>query len=121
MIRDDPDAARTPGPVEPTNPTTEEDPMTITVYTKPGCVQCDATRRGMTSRRIAFETVDLTEDAEAEAKVKELGYTTAPVVIAGKDHWAGYRPDKIKALAPDRRGAGGHIGLDAQPRGRIAP
>jgi len=28
-----------------------------------------------------------------------LGYLQAPVVVAGTDHWSGFRPDRIKTLA----------------------
>ena len=28
-----------------------------------------------------------------------LGHLQAPVVVAGGEHWSGYRPDQIKALA----------------------
>ena len=73
--------------------------MTITVYTKPACVQCNATTRALNKAGMAYDTVDLTEDAEALEAVKALGYQQAPVVMAGGDHWAGFRPDKIKALA----------------------
>ncbi|AZQ77503.1 glutaredoxin-like protein NrdH [Flaviflexus ciconiae] len=72
--------------------------MTITVYTKPACVQCNATTRALNKAGLAYDTVDLTEDAEALEAVKALGYQQAPVVMAGGDHWAGFRPDKIKAL-----------------------
>jgi glutaredoxin-like protein NrdH len=27
-----------------------------------------------------------------------LGYLQAPVVVAGNDHWSGFRPDRIKTL-----------------------
>ena len=30
--------------------------------------------------------------------VMALGYLQAPVVVAGNDHWSGFRPDRIKAL-----------------------
>lgn len=90
------------------------------VYTKPQCVQCDATKRALSSSRVEYETVDLTEDPKARAAVQALGYLQAPVVVTSDDHWSGFRPDKIKALAPGR-GRGGQIGLDpAAPRGRIA-
>ena len=86
--------------------------MKVTVYTKPQCVQCDATKRALTSNRIEYETVDVTENAAALARVKELGYAQAPVVVTSQDHWSGFRPDKIKALAPARSaGRGGQIGL----------
>ncbi len=71
--------------------------MEITVYSKPMCVQCDATKRALTKAGAAFSVVDITEDAEALAKVKALGYQQAPVVMTSNDHWAGFRPDKIKA------------------------
>ena len=50
----------------------------IIVYSTPSCVQCVATKR--------------------EMERQGLGYKQAPVVIAGEDHWSGFRPDKIGAL-----------------------
>lgn len=96
--------------------------MKVTVYTKPQCVQCDATKRALSSSRVEYEALDLTEDPDALKAVKALGYAQAPVVIAGDDHWSGFRPDKIKALAPGRSsGTSGQLGLDpGAPRGRIA-
>lgn len=74
--------------------------MTITVYTKPACVQCTATFRALEKAGIAFETVDLSVDRDALDYVMALGYLQAPVVIVGDDdHWAGYRPERIRTLA----------------------
>ncbi len=73
--------------------------MKITVYTKPSCVQCNATKRALVKAGLAYEEVDLTASAAALAMVKGLGYQQAPVVVAGGEHWSGFRPDKIKALA----------------------
>lgn len=73
--------------------------MSITVYSKPACVQCTATTRALDARGLAYELIDLTEDAEAMARVTSLGYRQAPVVIAGEAHWAGFRPDMIGRLA----------------------
>jgi glutaredoxin-like protein NrdH len=28
-----------------------------------------------------------------------LGYLQAPVVVAGNEHWSGFRPDRIKGLS----------------------
>ncbi len=78
--------------------------MAITVYTKPSCVQCTATMRALKKHDLEFTEVDLTEDADALATVKALGYQQAPVIFADGDHWAGYRPDKIKALVPTQVG-----------------
>ena len=71
----------------------------ITVYSKPACVQCTATTRELDRKEISYTYIDLTKDTEAMAKVAELGYRQAPVVVAGDDHWAGFRPDKIGQLA----------------------
>lgn len=73
--------------------------MTVTVYTKPSCVQCNMTYRALDSKGIEYNTVDVTEDAAALELIKGLGYMQAPVVIAGEDHWSGFQPDKINALA----------------------
>lgn len=73
--------------------------MSITVYTKPSCVQCNATKRALAKMGLDYSEVDLTVDEEALATVKALGYQQAPVVFADGDHWSGFRPDKIKALA----------------------
>ena len=72
--------------------------MTITVYSKPACVQCTATTRALAAQGLAYEVIDLTEDAEAFAYVSELGYRQAPVVVSGQTHWAGFRPDLIGQL-----------------------
>lgn len=73
----------------------------VTVYTKPACVQCNATKRALTSKGITFSTIDVTEDPAAYDYVTGLGYAAAPVVVvnSGEDHWAGFQPDKISALA----------------------
>ncbi|KRD18219.1 NrdH-redoxin [Mycobacterium sp. Root265] len=72
--------------------------MTVTVYTKPACVQCNATYKALDKEGIAYEKVDISIDAEARDYVMALGYLQAPVVVAGNDHWSGFRPDRIKAL-----------------------
>ncbi|GAA4282813.1 redoxin NrdH [Brevibacterium daeguense] len=70
----------------------------ITVYTKPACVQCNATYRALDARGIEYRSVDLTEDPNALDVVKAMGYLQAPVVVTDDDHWSGFRPDKIAAL-----------------------
>src|ERR1700755_1368056 len=73
--------------------------MSITVYTKPACVQCTATYKALDKQCITYDTVDITLDPEARDYVMALGYLQAPVVVAENDHWSGFRPDRIKALA----------------------
>lgn len=72
--------------------------MTITVYTKPACVQCNATYKALDKAGLDYEIVDITEVPEARDYVMALGYLQAPVVVAGGEHWSGFRPDRIRAL-----------------------
>ncbi|MGV8927708.1 MAG: glutaredoxin-like protein NrdH [Ewingella sp.] len=72
--------------------------MSITIYSKPDCVQCHATYRALDKHGIAYEVIDLTEDAAALGQVRAMGYQQVPVIVAGDDHWSGFRPDKISAL-----------------------
>ena len=73
--------------------------MSITVYTKPACVQCNATYKALDRQGIAYRVVDISVDTEARDYVMALGYLQAPVVVAGDVHWSGFRPDRIAALA----------------------
>lgn len=73
--------------------------MSITVYSKPACVQCDATYRALDKKGIEYTIVDISQDTEALEMVRGLGYMQAPVVVAGDTHWSGFRPDQINSLA----------------------
>ena len=71
----------------------------ITLYTKPACVQCNATKRALDRAGLPYREVDLAEDAEAMAYIQGLGYRQAPVVVTGDgQHWSGFQPDRIAAL-----------------------
>lgn len=74
---------------------------TITVYSKPRCVMCDATYRALDSKGIVYDVVDLTQDdAALEYVMDDLGYSQAPVVVVDDhDHWSGFRPDHIDRIA----------------------
>lgn len=72
--------------------------MTITVYSKPNCVQCTATYRALDKAGVEYSVIDISEDPDARDYVLSLGHLQAPVVMAAGEHWSGYRPDKIKAV-----------------------
>lgn len=73
--------------------------MSITVYSKPACVQCTATTRALDRHGIDYRIIDVSVDDAAFELVQGLGYRQVPVVVAGEQHWAGFRPDMISALA----------------------
>lgn len=73
----------------------------INVYSKPRCPQCTATYRKLKALGLPFNSIDVTEDADAAAFVRTLGYSQAPVVVVREDgdikkHWSGFRPDLLK-------------------------
>jgi glutaredoxin-like protein NrdH len=73
--------------------------MSVTVYSKPACVQCTATYRALDRLGVDYQIIDISEDADALDRVRGMGYMQVPVVVAGESHWAGFRPDMISALS----------------------
>ncbi|MEV6219780.1 glutaredoxin domain-containing protein [Nocardia sp. NPDC051833] len=82
--------------------------MLITVYTRPNCQPCRATKRKLEQLEAAYTLIDVTEYPDALDQIRGLGYLQAPVVVArvGDEefHWGGFSPDKIawavKAIDP---------------------
>jgi len=70
-----------------------------TVYTKPNCVQCDATKRYLDRSGIKYDTVDITKEPEALEMILGMGFSAAPVVISDSGNWSGFQPDKLNLLA----------------------
>ena len=73
--------------------------MAITVYTKPACMQCNATKKALDRAGLTYTTVDINMDDEARDYVLALGHLSAPVVEVDGETWSGFRPERIKALA----------------------
>lgn len=84
--------------------------MTITLLSKPNCVQCKATERKLDGEKLDYTKEDIYDEANL-ATVQELKYMAAPVVLvrdaAGDiiDHWAGFNPTKISELASELKAA----------------
>ena len=71
----------------------------ITVYTKPSCPQCDATKRELNKKGLVYSTIDVTNDMIAYTKItEEYGYRSVPVVVTQNGHWAGFQIDKLDSL-----------------------
>jgi len=77
--------------------------LSVTVYSKPKCVQCDMTYRLLQRLDVPYTVVDITEHPAAiEFITEDLGYSQAPVVIVDQEpenHWSGFRPDRLKLVA----------------------
>lgn len=72
--------------------------MTVTLFTKPSCVQCTMTKKVLDKEGVSYEVVDVSSDDAGLQRIVELGYKQVPVVIAGSDHWSGFRPDRCVSL-----------------------
>lgn len=72
--------------------------MAIVVYSKPACTQCDSTYLYLKRLGLEYDTIDITEDSKAAEYVVSLGYQSAPVVVAGDEHWSGFRMERLRAL-----------------------
>ena len=81
----------------------------VTVYTKPACVQCNATYRALDKAGISYESVDVTASPEALEYVQDLGYSQAPgddpvATLAGRTLRAAHgRRDRITSFRETAR------------------
>lgn len=78
---------------------------TITVYSTPNCVACRQTKRLLARQGTAYVEAHISEAPYSIPELKEMGYQTAPFVQVLEntggliDEWAGFKPDRIKAIA----------------------
>ena len=77
--------------------------MTVTVYTKPACVQCNATYKALDKQGIAYENVDISLDTEARDYVMALGLSAGPRRGGRQRPLVGLpaRPDQVRC--PSRK------------------
>lgn len=75
--------------------------QTVTVYTKPACMQCNLTKNWLTNKGVEFTVEDIL-DPDNLAAVTALDLKAAPVVIVSQgevkddEYWAGFRPDLLE-------------------------
>lgn len=84
--------------------------MTITILGKPECFGCTKTRQKFEEAGLSPDYRDVTQDPEALALLKSMGYSSAPVVIVVQNgdevsRWSGLDPVKIYvAIAIEQEG-----------------
>ena len=79
--------------------------MNVTVYGRPGCIQCTYTRKWMDKLGVDYAYVDI--DGDTEADILERGeFTALPIVLVDHpqytDHWQGFKLDKIRSISAFR-------------------
>lgn len=70
----------------------------VVVYSLPNCVQCETTKKVLTRKGIEYQEINLAENEEAMQHVRDLGYTSAPVVEVGNTHWSGFRNEMLNSI-----------------------
>lgn len=73
--------------------------MTVHVYGKPGCMQCEYTSKLLGKDGHDVHYHDILADPQARKAVEESGKMQLPLVVAGNQSWNGFSPDRIKSLA----------------------
>jgi len=73
--------------------------VTVEVYGKPECVQCEYTCKKLAENGIDYNYHDATVEPEARQVVEASGRMQMPFVVAGDKSWHGFSPDKIRAIA----------------------
>lgn len=72
--------------------------MEVKVYTLPNCVQCDSSKKFLAKHHVDYQEISLADDREAYDYVRSLGYSQAPVIVAGGSHWSGFRMGQLQNL-----------------------
>jgi glutaredoxin-like protein NrdH len=72
--------------------------LTVTVWRKPGCVQCDQTEREFNKRGIVYQVKRLDRSPKAVERFLELGLLSAPIVETDDRRWSGFRLNRIESL-----------------------
>lgn len=72
--------------------------MSIIVYSKNNCAQCNMLKKQLNAKEIPFEEINLDEQPEYINTVKEMGFNAAPVLVHGDFSFYGFNPGKLKEL-----------------------
>ena len=70
----------------------------ITLWRKPGCVQCDQTEREFNKRGIVYQVKRLDKSPKAVERFLEMGLLSAPIVETDDRRWSGFRLNRITSL-----------------------
>jgi glutaredoxin-like protein NrdH len=95
--------------------------MSIVLWTKPGCSQCEAIARQFDKRGIIYKTRRLDKSPKAVERFLDLGLSAAPIVETDDRRWSGFRLEKIKSLETHLKNERAHgINVPLEPIKQIA-
>ena len=70
----------------------------ITVYSKPNCMACNFSKKYLEDKGVEFKEINVFEDAEALAMLRDEGFSQMPVVDVNGEFHTGFRPDVLSKV-----------------------
>jgi glutaredoxin-like protein NrdH len=71
----------------------------VIVFSKPACVQCNATMKTLEAKGKSYKKIDIMQDEAALNFIDSLGYRGVPVVLTRSgEHWVGFNPTKLATI-----------------------
>ena len=67
----------------------------IKVYSKPNCIKCEMVKRYLIDKGVKFNEIDVFEDAEALAMLRDKGFSQMPVVDVNGEFHTGFQPNVL--------------------------
>ena len=67
----------------------------IKVYSKPNCVRCEMAKRYLQDKGVKFEEIDVFQEAESLAMLRDEGYSQMPVVSMDGEFHTGFQPNLL--------------------------
>ena len=67
----------------------------IKIYSKPNCMACNFSKKYLEGKGIPFEEIDVFQDAEALAMLRDAGYSEMPVVDVDGEFHTGFQPNLL--------------------------
>ena len=64
----------------------------IKVYSKPNCMQCSFAKKYLDDNGVKYEEIDVINDKEALAMLRDKGYAQLPVVDIDGEFHTGFQP-----------------------------
>ena len=70
----------------------------ITVYSKPNCYSCEAAKRYLNEKGVEFKEINVFEDDEALAMLRDKGFSQMPVVNVNGEFHTGFQPNILSKV-----------------------
>ena len=67
----------------------------ITVYSKPNCMSCEFAKKYLNDKGVKFEEIDVFQDADALAMLRDKGFSQMPVVDVNGEFHTGFQPNVL--------------------------